>query len=142
MPKDVFFLRAESFYNVATALDNIGLRGYGERSLHAQSHGESFLSLFMNRLGGGGLYLFDEPEAALSPARQLSMISVIHQLVEDSSQLIIATHSPILLAYPNAQIYWFSSNGIAPIPYEETEHVRIYQSFINRRETMLKTLME
>lgn len=110
-PKDGFFLRAESFYNLATNIDELErersgiLASYGGKSLHQQSHGESFFSVLMNRFNGDGLYILDEPEAALSPARQMAMISRIHELVKEGSQFIIATHSPILMAYPNAVIY-------------------------------------
>src|SRR2546430_13874845 len=101
--RDGYFVRAESLYNVATEIDELGVSGYGPRSLHAQSHGEAFLALAMNRFFGNGLYILDEPEAALSPSRQLSLLVVIDQLVrEKTSQVIVATHSPILLAYPDA----------------------------------------
>ncbi|HTH48245.1 MAG TPA: AAA family ATPase, partial [Candidatus Limnocylindria bacterium] len=110
---DSWFLRAESFYNVASVVDDLGVTsGYGGKSLHAQSHGESFLALLTNRLRGNGLYLFDEPEAALSPQRQLSLLALLHRLVRQRSQLVIATHSPILLAYPHARIYEFGEHGI------------------------------
>ena len=105
-PKDAFFLQAESFYNLATNIDELerevpGLvSSYGGRSLHKLSHGESFFSVFMNRFRGKGLYILDEPEAALSPSRQMSMITRMHELVEQDSQFIIATHSPIIMAYP------------------------------------------
>ncbi|MDC7125444.1 MAG: AAA family ATPase [Spirochaetales bacterium] len=148
-PKDGFFLRAESFFNVATnieEMDSVSMNApsiigaFGNISLHAQSHGESFWSLLMNRFFGKGLYLLDEPEAALSPARQLSALSRIHQLAENSSQFIIATHSPILMAYPGALIYEFSREGIKEIEYEETDHYQITKSFLNNREIMLKEL--
>ena len=100
-PRDHYFLRAESFYNVATYMDEVGyLGGYGDKSLHARSHGESFMATLTLKLRGKGLYIFDEPEAALSPTRQMAALSAIHQLVERESQFIIATHSPILMAYP------------------------------------------
>lgn len=148
-PSDGYFLRAESFYNVATALEQIELdhptgppfRAYGGKSLHAQSHGEAFLSLLCNRLQGGGVYLFDEPEAALSPQRQLSVLTLLHRLVYHRSQLIIATHSPILLAYPHARIYQFSEDGIQEIRYNETEHFQITRDFLNRHERMLEILL-
>ncbi len=139
--KDAFFLRAESFYNVASKLSEVGSEGYGEKSLHDQSHGESFFSLFMNRFGGKGLYLMDEPEAALSPMRQLSLVTLIHELVRSSSQLIIATHSPIILAYPNAKVFNFSENGIEVVKYQETEHFQVYRNFINRPDRMIKRLI-
>ncbi len=142
-PTDGFFYRADSFFNVASEIDRLGVgHAYGERSLHARSHGEGFLDLVMNRLKGNGLYLFDEPEAALSPKRQLSLLSIIHSLVRNGSQLIIATHSPIIMAYPDAQIYSFTDGSISPISYEETEHFQVTNSFLKRRESTLRALME
>ncbi|WP_305819022.1 AAA family ATPase [Photobacterium leiognathi] len=144
-PKDYYFLRAESFYNVATYLDQLmppPLQGYGGQSLHHQSHGESFMATISNKLRGSGLYIMDEPEAALSPARQMAALSEIHRLVEDGSQFIIATHSPILLAYPRAKIYRFSDSGIYETAYEDTEHYEITRNFLNRHQQMMKILME
>lgn len=141
-PTDGYFLRAESFYNLASQIEDLGVEyGYGKKSLHAQSHGEAFLALLLNRLQGDGVYLFDEPEAALSPQRQLSVLTLLHRLVYHQSQLIIATHSPILLAYPNARIYLFSETGIAEIKYTETEHYQVTKDFLNRHERMLEILM-
>jgi predicted ATPase len=141
-PKDGYFLRAESFYNLATYMDNTGyLVGYGGESLHRQSHGESFMATLLNKFRGNGLYLMDEPEAALSPTRQMAALSAIHQLVEENSQFIIATHSPILLAYPRAKIYEFSSAGINEVKYTDTEHYEITKEFLNNYESMLKILM-
>jgi predicted ATPase len=134
---DGYFLRAESFFNVATYMDEVAqgdiryLRSYGGRSLHHRSHGESFMALFNNKLHGNGIYLFDEPEAALSPLRQMAALRAIHQLVLDQSQFVIATHSPILLAYPNAKIIRFDSAGLTEIKYEETEHYSITREFLN-----------
>lgn len=147
-PRDGFFLRAESFYNVASNIDvldeGVGdfIAGYGGRSLHRQSHGESVLSLVLNRLNGYGLYLFDEPEAALSPSRQLTLLAAIHRLVKNDSQLIIATHSPILMAYPNAVIYLLDEEGVRPIPYEETEHYQVMHSFMAHPKRMLDVLLD
>jgi len=146
---DSYFLRAESFYNVASELEKIEdefpskgpFRAYGGKSLHAQSHGEAFLSLLANRLQGDGIYLFDEPEAALSPQRQLSVLTLLHRLVYHQSQVIIATHSPILLAYPNAWIYQFDMDGIKEIKYRDTEHYQITKNFLNRHERMLEILL-
>ena len=105
-PRDGFFLRAESFYNFATNVEELNLENaYGGRSLHEQSHGESFFAVFQNRFCGESLYILDEPEAALSPSRQMSMITRMHELVKEGSQFIIATHSPIIMAYPHARIY-------------------------------------
>ena len=150
-PKDGFFLRAESFYNVATNIDELdeapGLGppikdSYGGISLHQQSHGESFFALLMNRFEGKGLYILDEPEAALSPTRQMAMISRMHDLVQDNSQFIIATHSPILMAYPNAQIFVLSQEGLQKMDYTETEHFRVARDFLNNHEKMLQILMD
>lgn len=140
---DGFFLRAESFYNLATQIDDLGVTcGYGKKSLHAQSHGEAFLSLLTNRLQGDGVYLFDEPEAALSSQRQLSVLTLLHRLAYHRSQLIIATHSPILLAYPHARIYEFSEHGIKEVKYTDTELYQITKDFLNRHERMLEILIE
>lgn len=149
-PKDGFFLRAESFFNVATEIERLDeepggpplIDSYGSRSLHEQSHGESFFTLFMDRFRGRGLYLLDEPEAALSPTRQMAMISRMHQLVTDQSQFIIATHSPIIMAYPNAQILLIDEEGIQPVEYTETEHYRVTKDFLNRYERFLKELID
>jgi predicted ATPase len=138
---DCYFLRAESFYNVATYNDEIGLMDPEGRSLHARSHGEAFMALFTNRLLGHGLYLFDEPEAALSPQRQLALIPLLHRLVHHDSQLIIATHSPILMAYPGATIYEFAADGIREIAYEDTEHYIITRDFLNAHQRMISLLI-
>jgi predicted ATPase len=148
-PLDGFFLRAESFYNFATELDDLekqpfcggALRWYGGRSLHEQSHGESFLNLMTGRLHGHGLYLFDEPEAALSPQHQLSMLVRLHDLVQDFSQFIITTHSPLIMAYPEAWIYQFTPGGIRRVTYEETEHYRITHSFMRNPQAMMRELL-
>lgn len=135
-----FFLRAETFYQFASHIDSInGTGSYGGRSLHAQSHGESFLSLFRNRFGHKAIYLLDEPEAALSPARQLSLLRVMKDL-ERSAQFIIATHSPILLAFPGAQIYNFDQSPIATTSYEQTLHYQITKRFLENKEAMLAEL--
>ena len=150
-PRDGFFLRAESFYNVATHIDEMDeepsfsprlIDSYGGVSLHSQSHGESFLALVQNRFGGEGLYLLDEPEAALSPTRQLTLLGEMYQLVERDSQFIIATHSPILMAYPGARIYELSENGIASVEYRETEHYQLTRRFLENPERMLRYLLE
>ena len=150
-PKDGYFFRAESFFNVATEIENLDaepsfgpriIDSYGGLSLHDQSHGESFLALMMNRLSGGGLYLLDEPEAALSPHRQLAVLSRIHDLVNDNSQFIIATHSPLLMAYPEAWIYSFSTAGIEKIDYYDTEHYQVMHDFLVNPKRMLDRLIE
>lgn len=142
-PKDGYFLRAESFYNLATLMDETGyLTMYGGKSLHQQSHGESFMATLLNKLQGNGLYIMDEPEAALSPSRQMAAVSAIHQLVEENSQFIIATHSPIILAYPRSKIYSFSADGIVEIAYEDTEHYAVTKDFLNNHQAMMKILMD
>lgn len=148
MPKvtNGFFLRAESFYHFASHLDevdNTGFRDYGGKSLHEQSHGESFFSLFLNRFKVRSIYLLDEPEAALSPQRQLSFLRVIHDLTKKGdAQFIIATHSPILLGYPDAEILSFDSGKIVEIDYESTQHYQITKYFLQNRERFLAELFE
>ena len=149
-PKDGFFLRAASFLHLATAIEHLDdepgfgppvIDSYGGRSLHEQSHGESFMALLMNRFGGKGLYLLDEPEAALSPQRQLAALARIHDLAMDESQFFIATHSPILMAYPHASIYQFDANGVSQVAYEETEHYQVMHSFLMNPKRMLRNLL-
>lgn len=143
-PRDGFFLRAETFYNAATYLESLeaegGLVPYGGESLHACSHGEAFMTLMTERLRGNGLYVFDEPEAALSPTRQMALLSLMAGLARENSQFIIATHSPILMAYPRARIHVLSANGITVTPYEETEHYRVASDFFARREGIVREL--
>jgi predicted ATPase len=138
-PRDGFFLRAESFFNLASDIERMDsessfsppiIDSYGGRSLHEQSHGESFLALVINRFGGNGLYILDEPEAALSPTRQLAVLRRIHQLVEDNSQFIIATHSPILMAYPRAKIILLDQAGFTEVRYQDTEHYAVTKEFL------------
>ena len=147
---DGFFLRAESFFNVASNIEEMDrepasappvIESYGGISLHEQSHGESFMVLVRNRFGGNGLYILDEPEAALSPSRLMTLLCEIHRLVNDNSQFIISTHSPILMAYPNADIYEITQNGINHVHYIETEHYRITREFLNNTDSMLNTLL-
>ncbi|HZY17824.1 MAG TPA: AAA family ATPase [Ramlibacter sp.] len=141
-PKDGYFLRAESFFNLATYMDETGyLQGYGGRSLHRQSHGESFMAVLTNKLRGDGIYLLDEPEAALSPNRQLAALHAIHQLVEDASQFIIATHSPILLAYPHARIIQFDRSGVSEVAFEDTEHFAVTKDFLDHYPRRLQQLL-
>ena len=126
---------------MATEIDRLGVtRGYGGQSLHEQSHGESFMALLLNRFLGDGLYVLDEPEAALSPMRQLSMLARIHDLVRAGSQFIIATHSPILMAYPDATLLLMEQT-IHEVAYEETEHYMVMRDFFNHRAAMLRELM-
>lgn len=148
-PKDGFFLRAESFYNVASYIDELDaepaataplIASYGGRSLHRQSHGESFMSLIENRFGGHGLYLLDEPEAALSPMRLFALLAEMKRLVDLDSQLIIATHSPILLAFPGAEILEFSEDGIRKIAYRDTEHYQTTLRFLENPDKMLRAI--
>ena len=150
-PRDGFFLRAESYFNVATNIEQLDaepgpgapiLPGFGGVSLHEQSHGESFFALLEHRFGGHGLYILDEPEAALSPTRQLSFLARMHELIGQGSQFIIATHSPIILAYPDADIYVLDQTGIGRTRYEDTEHYDVTRNFLNHREVFLKTLLE
>lgn len=149
-PRDGFFLRAESFFNVATEIENLDqeagprriIDSYGGRSLHEQSHGESFLALMTERFGGQGIYILDEPEAAMSPQRQLAVLSRLHDLVLDESQFIIATHSPILMAYPDALIYQCSQDGVALIAYKDTEHYQVTRDFLANPGRMLQMLLE
>ncbi len=138
-----FFMRAESFYNFATYIDEVSnLRAYGGKSLHQQSHGESFLSLFSNRFEQG-IYLLDEPEAALSPQRQLSFLSIIHDLEKSGhAQFIIATHSPIILSYPGAILFSFDNEAIEPIAYQDSEHYRVTRDFLNAPERYFKHLFQ
>lgn len=143
-PKDGFFLRAESFYNVATKVDELGsdlYASYGGISLHGQSHGESFMSLVMERFRGNGVYILDEPEAALSPTRQLALITRMHQLIQEKSQFIIATHSPIIMAYPNCKIYDVDA-GYREVKYDETDHYQITKDFLNNPSKFIDLLLE
>ncbi len=139
---DGFFLRAESFYNVASEIDRLDVtHAYGGKSLHNQSHGEAFLSLVMHRFSDKGLYLLDEPEAALSPSRQLALLVRIHDLVASGSQFIIATHSPILMGSPDAEILMLTEAGIAPTAYEDTDHYLVTRRFLDDRDGMLRQLL-
>jgi predicted ATPase len=149
--RDGFFLRAESYFNVASEIQRLDeepgpapkiVDAFGGKSLHAQSHGESFFALLENRFRGNGLYILDEPEAALSPSRQLSMLVRMHDLIKDKSQFIIATHSPILMAYPDAWIYQIGPKGLDRVAYEDTEHYQVTRDFLNRPERMLDVLLE
>lgn len=152
-PKNGYFFRAESFFNVANYIDYIAREGgggpeaayaqYGGKSLHEQSHGESFLSFFNNRLGSGGFFIFDEPEAALSPQRQLALMAIIHEICKNAhAQFIIATHSPILLAYPDATIYSCDGDKLKRIAYADTEHYQITKNFLNNPASYMQYLFE
>ena len=140
-PKDGYFLRAESFYNVASVIDTIWVNeAYWWESLHNQSHWESFFSLFMHRFFWNGLYILDEPEAALSPQRQLSFLVKLHELVQNNSQFIIATHSPIILSYPHAKIIYISEHWFEEINYKDSEHYNTYKMFLNNPSHILNKL--
>jgi len=148
-PRDGFFLRAESFFNVATEIERLDAEpglgppvgpAYSDRSLHEQSHGESFMALLMNRFYGKGLYILDEPEAALSPQRQLAVLSRLNDLVADESQFIIATHSPLLLAFPDARIYSFDELPVRAVEYAALDHVNVTRDFLNAPERYLRAL--
>jgi len=148
--RDGFFLRAESFFSVATEIENLDaepapappiINSYGYKSLHEQSHGESFFALMNNRFGGQGFYVLDEPEAALSPTRQLAMLVRLHELVRDKSQFVIATHSPILMAYPDAWIYQIGKNGLERVEYEQTEHYVVARRFLADPRGQMKGLL-
>lgn len=149
-PQDGYFLRSESFYNVATNIEEMDafpaasrkiIESYGGKSLHEQSHGESFLSLFLNRFRGNGFYILDEPEAALSGQNQLTFVSRLHELVKNNSQFIIATHSPVILSYPNSTIYQIEEKGLSKIVYEETEQYKFMKLFINNYPRILREIM-
>jgi predicted ATPase len=144
LPKvtDGFFMRAESFYNFASYIETVSdLRAYGGTSLHQQSHGESFLSLFVNRFEQG-LYILDEPEAALSPQRQLTFLRIIHDLAAPGhAQFLIATHSPIVLSYPGAVVYSLDGDAIREVDYRETPQFLITRDFLNGPERFLRHLL-
>jgi predicted ATPase len=138
-----FFMRAESFYNFATYIDGVSdLRAYGGKPLHAQSHGESFLALFANRFEQG-IYILDEPEAALSPQRQLTFLKIVHDLATPGhAQFLIATHSPIILSYPGAVLFGLDGDSIHEIDYRETQHFLITRDFLISPERFFKHLFE
>ncbi|MFG6459123.1 AAA family ATPase [Roseateles sp. BYS96W] len=147
--RDGYFLRAESFFNVATEIERLDegpggasvISAYGGRSLHEQSHGESFLKLLNERFGGRGLYLLDEPEAALSPQRQLDALVRMHELVRQGSQFVMATHSPILMAYPDAWVYRFDADGIQRVAVHDTAHHRVMREFMADPRAVLDRLL-
>ena len=141
-PRDGFFLRAESLFTLATEIERLGVGdAYGDRSLHEQSHGEAFLSLVTERFRGDGLYFMDEPEAALSPTRQMALLAILHGIVARGAQLVIATHSPILLALPNARILELGEHGIRETRYTETEHFLATRDFLNRYPRSVRELL-
>ena len=142
-----FFLRAESFFNFGRYIDGLDYSGgdprapYGGKSLHEQSHGESFLSLFTNKFHGQAIYILDEPEAALSPRRQLQFLKVMRMLErEGESQFIIATHSPILMAYPRAQLLMFDGRVIREVSLSETPHYQMTREFVMNPKAAMDAL--
>lgn len=139
--KTGFFLRAETMFNVATEIEQGGYHEYGWKNLHTRSHGEAFLWLMQNRFSQNGLYILDEPESALSPQRQLAALRLIHELVVCGSQFIIATHSPILMAYPDSTLYWLDEKGIQEKTLVETEHYQVTLDFLTQTKTFLHHLM-
>lgn len=150
--RDGYFLRAESYFNVATNIEQLDnapddpspkiIGGYGNQSPHEQSHGESFLSLMQHRFFGNGLYLLDEPEAALSPTRLMTVLLLLRNLTAQNSQFLISTHSPILMAYPGAQIYEITDSGIRVTPYTQTAAYIITKRFLSDPQSMMQTLLE
>lgn len=138
-----FFMRAESFFNFATYIDQVSdLRSYGGKPLHAQSHGESFLALFANRFEQG-IYILDEPEAALSPQRQLSFLKIIHDLeTPGHAQFLISTHSPILLSYPGAVLFSLDGDSIEEVAYHDTDHYLVTRDFLNSPDRYFRHLFE
>lgn len=149
-PRDGYFLRAESFYNVASEIDKLDAVealappinvAYGGASLHTRSHGEAFWTLFHKRFGPNGLYILDEPESALSPNRQLAFLARLHELVQANCQFLIATHSPILMAYPDAKILQVHEGTLRETNYEETDNVQITRNFLNHRQKSLDILL-
>lgn len=145
-----YFLRAESFYNVATKTEDyrddepewIYYQRYGGKSLHHQSHGESFMALAQANFQPDGLYILDEPEAALSPQRQLSLLAQIDQLSREGAQFVMVTHSPILLGLPDAQLLCFDDGPVHPVGYKQTQSYQTYEMFINHRESFLRYLRD
>ncbi|GGJ55592.1 AAA family ATPase [Virgibacillus salexigens] len=150
-PNDSFFFRAETFYNVATNIEEMDkqpqaggkvIDGFGGKSLHEQSHGQAFFAAFMHRFRGNGLYILDEPEAALSPLRQMSMLARIHELVENGSQFIISTHAPMLMGYPDAKLLELTEDGMQETTLEQTSHYTLLKQFIENRDRLLHHLFE
>jgi predicted ATPase len=146
-PRNGYFLRAESFFNVARLVDSGGIFSpdlslYGDVPLHEQSHGESFLALAANRFGGEGLYILDEPEAALSVSGSLALLSIVSRVARQGAQFVIATHSPILLAIPGARIYELDGTGIAPCAYDDLDAVRLTRGFLEAPDRYLRAALE
>lgn len=149
-PRTGFFLRAESFFNVATEIERLDAEpgpagrigpAYGPKALHTVSHGESFLSLVMHRFGPNGLYVLDEPESAMSPVGCLALVRRFHELTEQGSQFVIATHSPIVMAFPNALIYVLSEDGPRRTSWQELEHVKVLKEFLDHKDQVIAELL-
>ncbi len=148
--RDGFFLRAESFYNVASNIDEMDaepsfgakiISSYGGISLHKQSHGESFMALVENRFMGNGLYILDEPEAALSPMRLMRLMVCMKKLVDKNSQFIISTHSPILMTFPDAEVLEITAKGNKSVDYKDTEHFIVTKRFMDAPEKIVNDLL-
>jgi len=139
-----FFMRAESFFNVAAFIDRAGSADrWGGQPFHQQSHGESFLALYLNRLNEPGLYILDEPEAALSPNRQLSFLCILHDMQKSGvAQIVMATHSPILMALPGATLLELGPDGANEVDYRDTDHFKLYERFLRGPEAYLKHLLD
>ena len=140
-PRKGFFLRAESFYNVATNIEELGIENYYGGSLHRRSHGESFLALAENRFGPNGLYILDEPEAALSPRGIIRLMQIMNDLAEQNSQFIISTHSPMLMAFPDAEVYQIRENGISSVRFQDTDHYRTTVRFLQNPESAAEDIL-
>ena len=143
-PRTDYFLRAESLFTAATYLEELPddpLKAYGGRSLHEQSHGEAFLAVLLERFGPGGLYLLDEPEAALSAQNCLTFLARLHDLAGAGSQFVVATHSPLVLGYPDATIYECGAGGVQPVAYDDVQAVRVTRAFLGARERFLRELL-
>ena len=140
--KHGYFLRAESFYNVATKEEDYADAGHPSSRFHAQSHGESFLALAQQQMQPNGIYILDEPEAALSPHRQLTLMLEIHRYAKAGAQFIIVTHSPILLAIPEAKIWTFDEGAVHTCAYEDTSSYQVTEMFVNHREQLLDRLFK
>jgi predicted ATPase len=144
--RDGYFLRAESFYNVATYIERLddprALTPYGGKSLHEQSHGESFISLLKHRFGPNGFYVLDEPEAALSLRGVLALMRRMHDLAAEGAQFVVSTHSPVLLGFPDATIYALSEDGITKTSFDASDVVTLTRSFLENRQQFLKHLFD
>ena len=136
-----YFLRAESFYNVATNIDELGIEEYYGGSLHERSHGESFLALVEGVFGREGLYILDEPEAALSPRGIIRMMQRMDDLVAQNCQFIIATHSPMLLCFPDAEVYQITEKGIDSVRFQDTDHYRTTVRFLQNPESAIEDIL-